>query len=394
MLYLEIAFWTCAALVLYTYLVYPLCIEMLARWCGCGARPTQPPPRSVSFVLAAHNEQGRVARRLAELAALIGASGVDGEIIVVSDGSTDATAALAREHGRGIVRVLELPRKVGKAQAVTQGCTLARNDILVFRDMRQTWAPDALAVLLENFADPEVGAVSGDLVIECSPGMLAGVGIYWRFEKWLRRRESLVFSMVGATGCISAVRRELFRPIPPGTILDDVYWPLLVAMQGRRVLHDVRARAFDKLPSRTKDEFRRKVRTLAGNFQLITLLPGALLPWRNPVWLQFVSHKLLRLAVPWALLALFLLSFVLPGRLYEIVFWAQAVCYVVGLIGLVPGAAAQFRPASAAGSFIVLNAAGWIAFWVWVSGRAERSWKKVSYEIPQAPVSREPVSIA
>ena len=393
MLYLEIAFWSCAACVLYTYLIYPLFIGVLAKLCGRGPVQTVPAPRSVSFVLAAHNEACRVAGRLEELTALLETSGVDGEIIVVSDGSTDATAALARDHGGGTVRVLELPGKVGKAQALTLGCAAARHEILVFGDLRQTWAPDALGVLLENFGDPEVGAVSGDLVIERSSGVLAGVGLYWRFEKWLRRCESLVFSMVGATGSISAVRRELFHAIPAGTILDDVYWPLRVAMQGRRVLHDVRARAFDKLPARTQDEFRRKVRTLAGNFQLVQLLPGALLPCQNPVWLQFVSHKLLRLMVPWALLALLVLSLLLPGRFYEVAFWAQAVCYLVGLIGLVPGAAARFRPASAAGSFLVLNAAGWFAFWVWVSGRTERSWQKVSYEMPPTPVIRESVTI-
>ena len=89
--------------------------------------------------------------------------------------------------------------------------------------------------------------------------------MYWKFEKWIRRTESQLYSMVGATGAISAVRRELFRPVPAGTLLDDVYWPLQVAMQGYRVVHDSRAKAYDRLPGRVKDEFRRKVRTLAGN---------------------------------------------------------------------------------------------------------------------------------
>src|SRR5207237_4710179 len=158
--------------------------------------------------------------------------------------------------------------------------------------------------LLENFADPSVGAVSGDLHLETSPGVLAGVGLYWRFEKWLRCRESLVDSQVGVTGAIAAVRRELFRPVPAGTLLDDVYWPMQVAMQGYRVVHDARARAFDRLPDSPRDEFRRKVRTLAGNFQLAALLPASLSPWRNPVWVQWVSRKLLRLVAPWALLGL------------------------------------------------------------------------------------------
>src|ERR1019366_2199678 len=110
-------------------------------------------------------------------------------------------------------------------------------------------------------------------------------------------------SQVGVTGAISAVRRPLFRPIPPGTLLDDVYWPMLVVLQGQRVVHDERAKAFDQLPANPHDEFCRKVRTLAGNFQLLTLLPwSAFWPWRNRVWWQWTSHKLLRLASPWALL--------------------------------------------------------------------------------------------
>jgi cellulose synthase/poly-beta-1,6-N-acetylglucosamine synthase-like glycosyltransferase len=394
MLVLEIAFWACAACVLYTCFLYPLLIAVLAALRCRRVLLTRPPPRSVSFVLAAHDEADLIEGRLDELTSLIETAGVEGEIIVVSDGSTDATAELARGPTKGRVHVVELPRRQGKAAALTQGCLLARHEVLVFADMRQRWAPDALPALVDNFGDPTVGAVSGDLVIECSPGVLAGVGLYWRFEKWLRRGESRVFAMVGATGAISAVRRELFRPVPPGTILDDVYWPLCVAMRGYRVMHEVRARAYDRLPLKAKDEFRRKVRTLAGNFQLAALLPTALLPWRNPIWLQFVSHKMLRLVVPWLLPILFVLSAVLPGPVYEWCFWTQAVCYVVGLIGLVPGAADHFRPASAAGSFLVLNAASWFAFWVWVSGRAERSWQKVTYEAPKRTFARESLPVS
>ncbi len=114
------------------------------------------------------------------------------------------------------------------------------------------------------------------------------------------------------------MRRELFRPIPNGTILDDVYWPLAVAMGGHRVIHDERARAFDRLPVRVRDEFRRKVRTLCGNFQLLARLPSALLPWRNPNWWQFVSHRIMRLLVPWALIGLAVSVVVLEGPVYRL----------------------------------------------------------------------------
>jgi cellulose synthase/poly-beta-1,6-N-acetylglucosamine synthase-like glycosyltransferase len=377
---LEVCFWICAGIVAYAYLGYPLILACVAR-----VRP-RPPRRaqgfapSVSVILAAHNEEAVIGRRLTELTGLLAAADVKGEIIVISDGSTDGTAVVAREHTKdGVVRVLELPQKVGKAVALSQGCAAAVNDVLVFADARQTWEPSALKMLLENFADPAVGAVSGELVVESASGVMGGVGLYWRYEKWLRKKESQVHSVVGVTGAISAVRRELFQPLPAGTLLDDVYWPLCVAMQGSRVVHDKRARAYDRLPEKARDEFRRKVRTLSGNFQLLFRLPGALLPWRNPLWLQFLSHKVLRLVVPWALLGMLAASWFLPGSFYQVAFWEQVVCYMVALTGTWQAVGARVRFVAAAGSFLVLNAAAWLAFWVWVSGRAGRSWGKVSY---------------
>jgi cellulose synthase/poly-beta-1,6-N-acetylglucosamine synthase-like glycosyltransferase len=223
-------------------------------------------------------------------------------------------------------------------------------------------------------------------MLESSPGVLAGVGLYWRFEKLVRRAESRLDSMVGATGAIAAVRRGLFEAIPPGTLLDDVYWPLRVVMRGYRVVHDSRARAYDRLPERVRDEFRRKVRTLTGNFQLLARLPGALLPWRNRIWGQYLSHKVFRLLLPWALLVLLATSAVLPGPFYAAAFWAQAGFYGLALAGL-SRAGSRLRLPSAAGSVVVLNAAAWLAFWKWALGQACLTWDRVAYP-PGVPSAR------
>jgi cellulose synthase/poly-beta-1,6-N-acetylglucosamine synthase-like glycosyltransferase len=374
----EVVFWVAAAFVLYPYVVYPLLLAVAGRLFRRPVRRRKGFRPSVSFVTCAHNEAGRIEARLTELLAVLEATDVPGEIVVVCDGSTDGTAALVRLLADRSVRLLEMPARSGKAAALTAGAAAATGEILVFGDVRQTWAPDALELLLENFADEQVGAVSGDLVVLSGPGAVEGVGLYWKLEKWMRRRESLVGSQVGVTGAISAVRRELFRPIPPGTILDDVYWPLNVAMQGKRVIHDSRAFAYDRLPQRAGDEFRRKVRTQAGNLQLITRLPAALLPWRNPTWFALLSHKLARLAVPWALLALFVAGWFLDGPFYVAALLAQVACYGLALAGLTSGRGGKL--ASVPASFVVLNAAAWAAFWVWVSGRADRSWVKVTYD--------------
>lgn len=379
MIWLELSFWLCGLGVAYVYLGYPLLIAAAARLFGRAPRRVGPLPRSVSIVIAAQDEEVSIVRRIRELEGQIAAARLAGEIVVVSDGSTDHTAALVRAHGGDNVHVVELETSVGKAAALTYGCAAAAGEILVFADVRQTWAPDALVNLLKNFRDPAVGAASGNLLLESAPGVLAGVGVYWRYEKWLRSRESRLHSLVGATGAISAVRRELFRPIPPGTLLDDVYWPLQVAMLGRRVVHDDAAVALDCLPESAGDEFRRKVRTLCGNFQLLTLCPAALLPWRNPVWLQLISHKLLRLVVPWALLLLLTSNVFLPSPLYRIALAMQVALYLLGLLGLQRDRRPRFAFTIAASSFLLLNGAALVSFWTWALGRTHRTWKKAAY---------------
>jgi biofilm PGA synthesis N-glycosyltransferase PgaC len=394
---IEIAFWACFAVVLYTYLLYPLILACLARLRPRPVRRSLDGPRTVSFVVCAANEQSAIERRLLELIGILEGTKIQGEIIVVSDGSTDETAAVARRYESSNVRVLEIPNPVGKSAALTRGAALAKNAIVVFADVRQIWAPEALELLLENFADPRVGAVSGDLIV-VSGDALAGVSLYWRFEKWLRQQESRIGSQVGVTGAISAVRRELFRPIPAGTLLDDVYWPLAVVMQRYRVIHDSRALAYDRLPERVGDEFRRKVRTLAGNFQLVARMPACLVPWRNPTWAALLSHKLLRLVVPWALLGMFAAAVALDGPCYRAALAVQVAAYSLGLVGLVlprrllPGRSAAGRLLSAAASFLVLNAAAAMALGVWLSGRASRSWRRVSYSYSPVATGSLPVA--
>jgi poly-beta-1,6-N-acetyl-D-glucosamine synthase len=375
----EVCFWIAAVFVVYPYALYPVLAWGLARLRGRPIRALIPAPRSVSVVVAAYNEEENIARRLDEMTALLVAAELNSEVILVTDGATDATAPAARAHPSSMVRVVELQERVGKAAALSEGCAAAVHEILVFADVRQNWAVDALPRMLSNFMDPAVGAVSGDLIVQRSAGVLGGVSLYWRFEKWLRRQESWFWSGVGATGAVSAVRRELFRPIPRGMILDDVYWPLQVAFQGYRVVHDDKAHAFDCLPERTRDEFRRKVRTLSGCLQLAARLPAVLSPRRNPVWLQFVSHKLLRLSAPWGLLALFVTSLLATGPFYRTVFVCQAVCYTAALLGLWTPLG-RWRPFSAAASFLVLNSAAWVAFWVWAAGRTESAWVKAKYK--------------
>jgi poly-beta-1,6-N-acetyl-D-glucosamine synthase len=316
-------FWLSCAFVGYVYVGYPL---LLAAWARLQpgrdrtiaggperaggpkgpplrttrlAEPEGPPLRTdgvhpgVSIIIAARNEARRLPDRLRNLFQQdYPADRV--QIIVVSDGSTDDTmATLAAFPG---VEAVAVPAG-GKARALNAGVRRARFDFLVFADARQTFAPDALLELTRPFSNPSVGAVTGELLLDSESGrrtargdrrivdacygfdrrmgaerrsvsgstIADGVGLYWRFEKQLRRLESTVASTLGATGAIYAIRRSLWRPLPANTILDDVLAPMRAVLAGYRIVFNPRARAFDRTATDAQAESRRKVRTLAGN---------------------------------------------------------------------------------------------------------------------------------
>jgi cellulose synthase/poly-beta-1,6-N-acetylglucosamine synthase-like glycosyltransferase len=303
-----VVFWISAALVDYVYAGYPV---LLALWARVAERRPRRAPfadgnwPAISVVIAARNEAPRLAARVENLIAQRYPGPI--QIIVVSDGSTDDPAAALRRFGPAVT-LIELPSG-GKPAALNAGVGKAAGEVLVFADARQRFAPGALTALVENFSDPGVGGATGELVLDCeleTPDTEAGegVGLYWRYEKWLRRNESRVWSTLGATGAIYALRRACWSPLPETTLLDDVLAPMRAVLNGCRIVFDDRAVAYDRASTDTADEARRKKRTLAGNYQILAQEPRLLLPFANPVWLQYVSHKVGRLIVPWALLAL------------------------------------------------------------------------------------------
>lgn len=375
----HLTLWISLAFIIYTYIGYPAIIAILS-----GILPRKPSGicdaarLSISIVISVRNEADRIGARLRELSRLLEQSGRSAGLIVVSDGSTDGTAQIARSLGLPGVEVVELQPNRGKAHAISVGVERARGDIVVFADARQQWDDAALGALVGRFSDAGVSAVSGDLVIRDAGGVVAGVGLYWKYEKWIRRTEGRFRSTVGVSGSISAVRRAQFRSIPDGIVLDDLWWPLDVIMRGGRTVHEEAAIAYD-IAAKPSGEFRRKVRTLAGNFQLVARMPATLVPWRNPIWFEFVSHKLCRLLVPWALIATFVLSLLGNGQWIDYFFWAQVAFYVLAAFSLLFGERLRLPLASAAGSFVLLNAAAWCAWWVWIGGRTGQAWQPTKY---------------
>jgi cellulose synthase/poly-beta-1,6-N-acetylglucosamine synthase-like glycosyltransferase len=375
----EVTFWVALLLLLYSYLGYPVLIGAWARFRPRPATKSAFLPR-VTIVVVAHNEAERIEARIDNLRGLDYPKG-SLEILIVSDGSTDDTVERARARAPAGMQVTSFLARRGKPAVLNEIVPRSRGDIVVLGDARQRFDPGAVRALVALFADPEVGAVSGDLILsENGRGTAVGqgVGAYRRYESFVRRSESRVGSTVGATGAIYAIRRILFPPLPEDTILDDVLIPMRIARRGYRVLFEPAARAFDRAPATAREEFGRKARTLAGNFQLLFRERWLLNPLGNRLWLQTVSHKGLRLLGPGLLIAAFTSNLFLIGRpAYLLAFLAQAIFYAGALLGGVSRRGRRpFLLLSLPYTFCLVNGAALAGAFRFLASRQRVTWDK------------------
>ena len=346
------------------YAGYPLWIALHARFWPHAVRfTTRGSLPRVTAIVAARNERSVIERRVQNLLGqTYPADRLN--VVVVCNGSDDGTEEIARQLAASDprIQVLVSASNLGKAGAVNLGVAQSDADIIVFADARQTFAPDAVARLVEPFGDSAIGVVSGNLVIRRTDlASVEGVRKYWGMEMWLRDAESRSGSVVQALGAIYAVRRALFQPVPANLILDDIYVPLCIAMSGYRVVMASDALGYDVPAVDQRAEFARKRRTMVGNIQFIRVMPRALSPIHNPLFFRFVSHKLLRLLSPFCFLGVLFLSAVLPGPFYQTVFLAGLGGYLLGGIGLLVKAPLLSIPAA----FILVHAAIFAAVWRW-----------------------------
>ena len=369
---MKLLFWLSIVITFYAYLLYPIWLFLRARLYPrpVSRRPILP---KISIVLAVRNEAEHLGQKLQNLRKLDYPRELL-DTLVVSDGSTDQTNDILNKVVDPRLRSILLPTHGGKAEALNRAVEAAHGDIIVFMDARQRVAIDSIKMLVESFADPAVGCVSGALMLGDGQDPSArGVGSYWRMEKSIRYWESIGGSVVGATGALYAVRRDLVPRLPTGTILDDVLIPMEVARRGARVIFESRAQAWDSLPSNPKQEFRRKVRTLFGNYQLLRIAPW-LLTTADPLRFEFISHKLFRLAVPFALIGMILSSVFLSGFIYRIPLAAAVGVGTLGALALVRvplGIVSRLTHLALA--FVLLNTAAIVAFFYFALGK-RRVW--------------------
>src|SRR5665213_509194 len=311
-----LVFTLAAGLLLYFLAGYPL---LLAAYPWRHGPPIAKDParvRPVTVLLPVYNGEAFLRQKLESILALDYPRELL-EVLVISDASTDATDAIAREFVSSGVRLLRVPRG-GKAAALNAAIQSARGEILFFTDVRQRLAPDSLRHLVACLADPTVGSVTGELhIVTGDRQEEADMGLYWRYEVWARKQMTRIDSIFGATGCIYAMPRELVDPIPADTLGDDAAFPLTAFFRGYRMILDPEAKAYD-LASPLGSEFERRMRTLAGLWQNLARRPE-LLGSRDRMWLHFVSHKVGRLLLPWLALAALGSAFWLPSPWRELV---------------------------------------------------------------------------
>lgn len=373
----------CLLCVVYTYVGYPALLKILAK----GRReqfvePVREDLPAVTVVIAAHNEAANIGRRIENLLACDYPPDKM-SIVVVCDGCTDRTAEIARGHAG--IRVIEVFPQRGKAFALNKGAEAALGEVLVFTDARQQFAPDAIRRLVEELYRDGVGAAGGELVLLDNEGAPQEMGAYWRYEKWIRRLEAVVDSPLQCSGAIYAIRREHFTPMPEGLVLDDMWIPLHIVRQGYRIAFVPEAKAYDTVTPSYDREFQRKVRTLAGNYQLMWAAPWLLVPWKNRLWWQFVSHKVCRLLVPYALMAMYGASWALVSQPYgAALVMAQTGYYLLGAVSWAfPVLARRSRLAGLAGSFLSLNAAAAVAPIAFIRGKGCVRWERSPMMSPQ-----------
>lgn len=359
----EILFWLSLSALLIIYAGYPALMVVVARGAPA-AQDDGDVHRSVTILIAARDE-GHVLRKKLEscLDQVYPENLID--ILLVSDGSEDNTVQVAKDLRDNRIGVVQLESSVGKAAALNQGMERATGEIVVLTDARQPLSPSAVQTLVAAFRDESVGGVSGDLRYDrdSEAGLQAALHRYWDYEKGIRLGESRVHSCVGATGALYAIRRGFWVPLPPGLILDDVFLPMKIVLGGRRVIFEPRAWAEDVASVSDGREFRRRVRTLTGNYQLLTVLPELLVPFKNPIWVQFLIHKTGRLVSPFLIILLFASSIAASGSVYAAALIGQMLFWVLVALGYAAKSTRRLGPILALPyAFAVTQAAAVVAF--------------------------------
>jgi len=369
----KIIFWISAAIPVYAYPGYPLVLLLLARVIRRHVRKAPVEP-TVSLLIPAYNEADVIEQKIRNSLDLDYPADRM-EILVASDGSSDGTAEIAAQFADSVrLRVLAFPVNRGKIATLNDGIRECAGEIVVFSDAAAFLYPDSLRRLVSNFADPEVGAVSGRYTVVKAEDVAIGKSedFYWKYETFLKKKESEIASTLGGHGHLHAIRRELYPFPPAGTINDDYIIPVSVLAKQYRAVYEPDAIVYEEAHEMTG--FGRRVRIMAGNFQQLREIKGVLKPFRPLPLFFFLSHKASRLLVPFAMLAALIANFfLLRSAFYQALFWLQIAFYALAILGTIW----KLRPRTLLLPFYfcMINAATFFGAYHALTSRRRMAWK-------------------
>ncbi|HMB96357.1 MAG TPA: glycosyltransferase family 2 protein [Tepidisphaeraceae bacterium] len=375
-----IIFWSCATVFIYTYLVYPPLIWCLSRVFGCMASAREIDDSNapnVSLLIAAHNEEAVIDQRLNNALALDYPHDRL-EIVVVSDGSSDQTTNIVNSYADRGVRLIEFAEQRGKAAVLGRAIAQLQSEIVVLSDANTDLDISAVKKLVRWFDDSTVGVVCGRLILIDPLSGHNADSFYWKYETMLKQSEARLGALLGANGAIYAIRRWLFVSPPDGTLVDDLVIPLLAKLRhGCSILYDAQAIAREETAMDVREEFRRRVRIGAGNFQSIGLLWPLLNPRRGFIAFSFFSHKLLRWFCPFFLIGLLASSIALADRpFYRIILLAQLAMYAIAAAAMIaPRKLGLPKLIRLAVLFVNMNIALLAGFCRWCFPSGQNTWK-------------------
>ena len=320
---------------LHTYLLYPLTLRLFRR------RFRTPPEfkdgewPTVALLIPAYNEEAVIGRKVENALALEYAPGKF-EILVGSDGSTDRTNEIVRSKSDPRLRLIELPGRSGKTGVLNRLVSETNAEIIAISDANVILEPSALRKLVRHFADKSVGVVNGGkyILIPAGAESVRGEALYGAYENKLRTLESEVGGMSGALGSLMALRRELYQPYDRGAINDDTVPAIWAVLAGYRQVHDPEAKAIEESGMSIREEFRRRVRIGAGNFQTLFRYKRMLSPRFGVAAYTYFSHKALRWVFPFLMIITLIANlFLLDNVLYQFLFMGQVIFYFAALLG-------------------------------------------------------------
>ena len=376
----ESVLWGCFGLIGYTYLLYPLCIWALARLPRKILTPSEAdraalPP--VTLLVAAYNEEQVIERKVRNSLALDYPRDRL-EIVVASDGSSDATGEIVVRYAHRGVRLLNYGQRRGKSHVLNAAIPETNGDILVLSDANTDFDRRAVRQLVRWFVDPRVQAVCGRLELKDPTGGRNVDSLYWRYETFLKHCEGRLGALLGANGGIYAIRRSGYVPIPNNAIIDDFLIPLLSKLRhGGRIVYDPAAVASEETSPTIGGEFHRRVRIGTGAYQSLRLLWRLLSPRYGWTAFAFLSHKLLRWMVPFLFLTMVVCTVcLLQYPLYRFMLGAQLALLAIALGGMyVRGKSLTARLLRATTMFAGMNLALLLGFWRWVTTPQGGTWQ-------------------